>query len=225
MERGFRLFSNQEKESGMGYRVLVVEDEAVVAVGIRAMIQAAGHEVVGVARCGEDAVDVLAEMHPDVAVVDIKLPGIDGIETTRRLVKASGVVVLILTAYADAEFIEGAAAAGAFTYLLKPADTDTLKANIEIAIARASEFASLRKESEDTRSALETRKLAERAKHILMARLSMSEEDAFTHLRQKCRNQNKTMRQVSEEIISAEDSFMSVIEKDPPKKERIHTVS
>ncbi|MCX6346143.1 MAG: response regulator [Armatimonadetes bacterium] len=209
----------------MGYRVLVVEDEAVVAVGIRAMVQAAGHEVVGVARTGEDAVEMVAETYPDVALVDIKLPGIDGIETTRRLVAQSGVVVMILTAYADDEFIEGAAEAGAFTYLMKPADMDTLKANIEIAVARASEFALLRKESEDTRSALETRKLTERAKHILMARLAITEENAFTHLRQKCRNQNKTMRQVAEEIISADDAFMSVIEKDPPKKERVHTES
>ena len=202
----------------MGYRVLVVEDEAVVAVGIRAMVQAAGHEVVGVARCGEDAVEMAAETHPDVALVDIKLPGINGIETTRRLVGDSGVVVMILTAYVDAEFVEGAAAAGAFTYLMKPADTDTLRANIEIAIARASEFGLLRKEAEDTRSALETRKLTERAKHIIMARLAVSEEIAFTHLRQKCRNQNKTMRMVADEIINADEIFMGVVEKDAPKK-------
>lgn len=205
----------------MGYRVLVVEDEAVVAVGIRSMVQAAGHEVVGVARSGEDAVEMLEDIRPDIALVDVRLPGMDGIKTTKRLVEDGGLVVIVLTAYADDEFVEGAAQAGAFTYLLKPADADVLRANIEMAMARAAQFADLRKEVDDTRTALETRKLAERAKHILMERLSLSEESAFSHLRQKCRNQNKTMKQAAEEIIAADDSFMSVVQKDPPRKDRV----
>lgn len=204
----------------MGHRVMVVEDEAVVAVGIRSMAQEAGHEVIGVARSGEEAVLMARENRPDVALVDIKLPGMNGIETTRRLVEDFGTAVIILTAYADKEFIDGAALAGAFTYLLKPADVDALRANIALAVARAAEFAELRKEAEDTKTALETRKLAERAKHVLMERLSLSEEAAFAHLRQKCRNQNKTMRQSAEEIIAADERFLEIVEKEPPKKEK-----
>lgn len=205
----------------MGYRVMVVEDEAVVAVGIRSMVQAAGHEVIGVAHSGEEALEMLREIQPEIALVDIRLPGIDGIETTKRMVQESGIAVIILTAFADSEFIDGAANAGAFTYLLKPADSEVLRANIEMAVSRAAEFAVLRKEAEDTRGALETRKLAERAKHIIMQRLSLDEETAFSHIRQKCRNQNKTMRQAAEEIIIADQEFMTSVEKDPPKKDNI----
>src|ERR1035437_3758069 len=99
---------------------MIVEDEPVVAVGVVAMIQDAGHEVVGVAHSGEEALTMAAEHRVDVAVADIKLPGMNGIETTRQLVELHNIAVIILTAYADPEFIEGAAAAGAFTYLLKP---------------------------------------------------------------------------------------------------------
>ncbi|MHB9036164.1 MAG: ANTAR domain-containing response regulator [Armatimonadota bacterium] len=204
----------------MGYRVLVVEDESIVAVGLLSMIQEAGHEVVAVARSGEEAIEVAGETHPEVALVDIKLPIIDGIETTRRLVACGVNAVMILTEYADNDLIDGAASAGAFTYLLKPADAEMVRANIQLAAARAAEFAVMKKEAEDTKAALETRKQAERAKHILMARLSLSEEAAFAHLRNKCRNQNKTMRQVAEEIIGADEAFLGMVEKDPPKKDR-----
>lgn len=209
----------------MGYRVLVVEDEAVVAVGIRSMIQDGGNEVIGVAHSGEEALKMASEDRPDIALVDIKLPGMNGIETTKKLVKNHGIAVIVLTAYADQEFIDGAAAAGAFTYLLKPADTDALRANLELASARAGEFAVMRKEAEETKSALETRKLAERAKHILMERLTLNEENAFAHLRQKCRNQNKTMRQAAEEIIAADEAFLFVVEKEAIKKDRSPAIS
>jgi response regulator NasT len=195
---------------------MIVEDESVVAVGIRAMIQDAGHEVLGVAHSGEEGIAMVENRKPDVVVVDVKLPGIDGIETTRRLVEEYNTPVIILTAYADPEFIEGAASAGASTYLLKPVSKESLCANLELAVARAHEFAQLRREVEDMRAALEVRKLAERAKHVLMERLALSEADAYAHLRQKCRNQNKTMRQVGEEILAAHDSFMEGISSASP---------
>ncbi|MCE5197914.1 MAG: response regulator [Armatimonadota bacterium] len=204
----------------MGYRVLVVEDDPVVAVGIVSILQEAGHEVTGVARSGEEALEISASNSPEIALVDVKLPGMDGIKTTRKLVEQGSPAVIMLTAYADKNLVEGAAQAGAFTYLLKPADKETLLANLEIATARWSEFAELRKEAEDTRTALETRKLSERAKHVMMERLSWSEETAFAHMRHKCRNQNKTMHQVAEEIIAADEAFMGVIDKDPPKKDK-----
>lgn len=202
----------------MSFRVMIVEDEAIVATGVVAMIQDAGHEVIGVAHSGEEAINIAAESSPDIAVVDIKLPGIDGIDTTKKLVENYGTAVVIMTAYADPEYISASAEAGAFTYLLKPVTKEALCANLELAARRASEFADLRKEAEDVKASLEVRKLSERAKHILMERLSLSEMDAFTHLKQKCRNQNKTMRQVSDEILAAEEAFLAEIDKDPPKK-------
>lgn len=202
----------------MALRVMVVEDEAVVAVGVQSMVEDAGHEVVGIARTGEEAVRMAGETHPDLAVVDVKLPDMDGLETTRRLVTGGDTAVIILTAFADPEFVEGAAAAGAFTYLMKPVTMETLAANMRLAAARSAQFAELRREADDVRAALEVRKLSERAKHVLMERLQLNEADAFTHLRQKCRNQNKTMRQVSEDILAADEAFMAVVDKDPPRK-------
>lgn len=204
----------------MPFGVLVVEDEPVVAVGVVAMIQEAGHEVVGVARTGEEALELAAEKRVSVAVVDVKLPGMDGIETTRQLVERCNTPVVILTAYADPEFVDGAAAAGASTYLLKPVAKETLLPNLELAVARGNELSELRREAQDLKTALEVRKLSERAKHILMERLSLSEGDAFAHLKQKCRNQNKTLRQASEEILAADEAFMAEVDKDPPKKTR-----
>ena len=202
----------------MSFRVLVVEDESVVAVGVREMIQDAGHEVVGVARSGEEAISLAQQTRPDAAIVDAKLPGIDGIETTRRLVEQDHVAVMILTTDADPELITGAASAGAFTYLLKPINKEVLCANLEMAAARAAEFGELRREVDDVRTSLEVRKLSERAKHVVMRRLGLSEEEAFSHLRHKCRNQNKTMRETSEEILAADKAFTDVLSKDPPKK-------
>lgn len=194
-----------------------------MAVGVVAMIREAGHEVVEVARSGEEALEIAADKHPDVAVVDIRLPGIDGIETTRQLVEKHNIAVVILTAYSDPGFVEGAAAAGAFTYLLKPVTKEALWANLELAAARARELGELRKEAHDLRTALEVRKLSERAKHVLMGRLSLSEADAFAHLKQKCRNQNKTLRQASEEVLAADEAFLSEIDKDPPKRPRLES--
>lgn len=201
-------------------RVLVVEDEAVVAVGVVAMVQEAGHEVVGVAPSGEEALEIVRGASPDVAIVDVRLPGISGIETTRRLLEQHTLAVIVLTAYADPELVEGAASAGAFTYLLKPVVKEALVANLELASARATELSEAKKEAQDLQSALEVRKLSERAKHVLMARLSLSEADAFTHLKQKCRNQNKTLRQVSEEILAADEAFAAVVDSQAPKKAR-----
>jgi len=197
---------------------MVVEDEPIVAVGIRSMIEDSGHEVVAMARSGEEALALLDETHPEVVVVDVKLPGIDGIETTRNLVSRSDVGVIMLTAYSDPEFVEGSTRAGAFTYLLKPVTQEALAANITIAAKRAKDFAGLRKEAADTRAALEDRKLVERAKHVISMRLRLSEADAYAHLQAKSRNQNKTMRQVAEEIIAADKEFMLSVDKEPVRK-------
>ncbi len=205
----------------MGLKVLVVEDEAVVAVGVVAMVQEAGHEVVGVAHSGEEALQMAEETAPDAAIVDIRLPGISGIETTRQLTVKRGTAVIILTAYADVELMEGAVSAGAFTYLLKPVVKDSLVANLQLASARAMELNEARKEAQDLQTALEVRKLSERAKYVLMARLSLNETEAFGHLKQKCRNQNKTLRQASEEILAADEAFMAAVDKDAPKKARV----
>ncbi|MCE5324392.1 response regulator [bacterium] len=201
----------------MGCRVLVV-CEADAASSIRSIIEKAGHEVVGIAEGCEDAIELASQMHPDVSLVDMESPSVSGIDTTHRLIELGVEAVMIMSTQVDKEWIESAALAGACTYVRKPVDQESLCANIELVCARASVLAALRKEAEDVMVALETRKLSERAKHILMSRLSLNEEDAFTYLRHKCRNQNKTMRQAADEIIIADEAFLRAIENEPPKK-------
>ncbi len=202
----------------LGYRVLIVEDDAAASLAVRSIIEGAGYEVVGTASSGEEALTIAEELNPDVAIVDIRLPGMDGIETTRQLVERHNLAVMIVTAYADPEFVQGAARAGACSYLLKPVTKEALCANLEIAAARSNELMLLRQEAEDMKGALEVRKLSERAKHVLMSRLALSEVEAFAHIKQKCRNQNKTLKQVSIEILTAEEAFLQQIAKEPPKK-------
>lgn len=202
----------------LGYRVLIVEDDAAASLAVRSIIEGAGYEVVGTASSGEEALTIAEELNPDVAIMDIRLPGMDGIETTRQLVERHNLAVMIVTAYADPEFVQGAARAGACSYLLKPVTKEALCANLEIAAARSNELMLLRQEAEDMKGALEVRKLSERAKHVLMSRLALSEVEAFAHIKQKCRNQNKTLKQVSIEILTAEEAFLQQIAKEPPKK-------
>ncbi len=202
------------------YRVLIVEDDDVAGLAARSIIEDAGYEVVGTASSGEEALEIAEELCPDVAIVDIRLPGIDGIETARQLVEKHNLAVMMVTAYADPVFVQGAAQAGACSYLLKPVTKEALCANLEIAAARSNELMLLRQEAEDMKGALEVRKLSERAKHVLMSRLALSEVEAFAHIKQKCRNQNKTLKQVSFEILAAEEAFLQEIAKEPPKKTR-----
>lgn len=202
----------------MPYRVLVVENDGGGVFELCSIIEDAGHELVGRATCCEQAVEMAQVVCPGIALVSMELSGSDGIETARQLID-QGVAAVILTArQAGKESIEAAASVGAYTFLLDPVDPSSLLANIELTGARSSEFALLKKENEDAKAALETRKLTERAKHILMSRLSLSEDDAFSHLRHKCRNQNKTMRQVADEVIAADNTFLDAVEKEPPKR-------
>ncbi len=199
----------------MSYKVLVVEDDPVVAVGVASMVEDCGHELAGVAASGEDALVMAEETRPDVALVDVQLPGIDGIKTTSELVTRWNIGTVILTAFDDPQFIQGATDAGAFAYLLKPVTKEAMNANLHIAARRAREFTELRKEATDVRAALEARKLTERAKGVLMDRFSYSDADAFAHLRTKCRNQNKSMQEVAREIIEADESFLKAVDNRP----------
>jgi response regulator NasT len=201
-------------------RVLLVEDEPVVALGLQSMIRDQGFDVVGVAQDGQSGLDMIRSLKPDVAVVDVKLPVMDGLAMAKAAMTESPLPVVVLTAYADKEFVEEAARVGAFGYIVKPASADTLLPTIKMAVARFNELRDIRHESEENRQALETRKLVERAKYILMARLNLNEEAAFAHIRDKCRNQNKTMKETAIEILEADAIFMRSVEKAPLSKIR-----
>lgn len=184
-----------------GARVLIAEDEAIPRMGLREMLQEQGYVVVGEATDGQAAVDLARELRPDVVVMDIRMEPLDGISASRILTEERLAPVLLVTAYTDRELIEGAKDAGVFAYVAKPYTEVQLVPQIELALARFAEFQSLVKEAGDARSALETRKIVERAKGLLMQTQHMSEADAYRHIQRLSMNNRRTMREIAEAIL------------------------
>jgi AmiR/NasT family two-component response regulator len=186
----------------MGLRILIADDEAVVRMDLREMLEESGYEVVGEAGDGERAVELGEEKKPDLAILDIKMPKMNGLEAAEKLME-KGIATLILTAYADKEFIDRAKEIGVLAYLVKPFTKESLIAAIEMAMARFRELQELRKEVSSLREALEVRKLVERAKGLLMKHLGISEEDAYRYLQKRSMEYRKPMKEVAEAVIIA----------------------
>lgn len=201
-------------------RVVIAEEDVSVSQNLASALTSEGHQVIGTAADGEAAVLQVLEKHPDVVLVDIQLPGPDGIEAIRRITAERHVPVIALTDSCAPEALEQAADAGAMAYVHKPGTREDLCAALAISLRRFRDVASLSAEVQSLKDTLETRKFAEQAKGIIMQRLQMTEAEAYAHLREKCRNQQKTMRQAAIEIIEAEHQFLEVLSKDPPSKLR-----
>ena len=166
------------------------------------MLERAGFEVVAEARDGEEAVSLAAEHRPDLAVMDVKMPGLDGIEAARRMLEQRPLPIVMLTAFSESDLVSRAVEAGVFGYLVKPfRETDLLPA-IEAARARHAELTELRAESASLRDALESRKLIERAKGLLMDRESIGEAAAFQRMRTASQNTGKPLREIAEAICA-----------------------
>jgi len=186
----------------MGLRILIADDEAVVRMDLREMLEESGYKVVGEAGDGERAVELGNEKKPDLAILDIKMPKINGLEVAEKLMER-GIATLVLTAYTDREFIDRAKETGVLAYLVKPFSKESLIAAIEMAMARFRELQELRKEVSSLREALEVRKLVERAKGLLMKHLGISEEDAYRYLQRQSMEYRKPMKEVAEAVIIA----------------------
>jgi response regulator NasT len=186
-------------------RVLIAEDEALTRTILRVRIERLGHEVAGEAENGLQAVELAASEHPDLILMDIRMPEMDGIEAARRIMAENPCAIIFLTAFGDQDLVEQAGEAGAFAYLMKPFRKEDLAPAIEIAVARHRQSASQTAEIASLRDALETRKLVERAKGILMTRHGLTEDEAFKRIHFQARNQNKKMREIAESIITAAD--------------------
>ncbi len=184
-------------------RVMIAEDEELTRLMVRTQLEQLGYEVVGEAETGEDAVRVALQTKPDVVIMDIRMPVMDGIEAARQIVSEHPCAIVFLTAYAEEELVNQATAAGAYAYLLKPFRKQELSPAINVALTRFRELQAKDKEVKELQEALETRKLIERAKGILMDRLGLSESEAFRRIHFMARNQNKTMKEVSQSIITA----------------------
>lgn len=185
-------------------RVIIAEDESLVRVDLREMLTNLGYLVVGEAGDGRSAVNLTMELRPDLVVMDIKMPGeIDGIDAARILTEEELAPVLLLTAYSQRELVERAKEAGVIGYVVKPFQESDLGPAIEVALARFGQFKTLRKEVGDLKEALETRKLVDRAKGILMDTQGLTEAQAFRRIQKMSMDTRKPMKEVAEAIILA----------------------
>ena len=183
-------------------RILVAEDETIIRMDLRRTLEDAGFEVCAEARDGEEAVALAVEERPDLAVLDVKMPRLDGIEAARRILAERPIPIVMLTAYGQDELVSRAVEAGVFGYLVKPFREADLLPAIAAARARHAELAALREEADSLAEALATRKVVERAKGLLMEREGLSEQDAFARLRRASQVSGRPLKVVAEALIA-----------------------
>jgi len=184
-------------------RVIIADDESLIRMDLREMLLNLGYLVVGEVGDGRSAVNLARELRPDVVIMDIKMPDMDGIEAAKTLTEEYIAPVILLTAYSQRDLVERAKEAGVVGYMVKPFRESDLVPAIEVALARFKEFEALHKEVQDLQLALETRKLVDRAKGILMDTQSLSEAEAFRKIQKMSMNTRKPMKEVAEAIILA----------------------
>ena len=181
-------------------RILLAEDESIIRMGLRRILEEAGHRVVA-APDGRTAVKLARQTGPDLAILDIKMPGLDGLEVARQIYARRPLPIVVLTAYGDRELVEQAAGLPILAYLIKPVDEQELLATLEVVTARFAEQQHLVRQANDLEEQLEARKLVERAKGVLMQRESLDEKDAYLRIQRQARQERRTMRQVAEAIL------------------------
>ena len=184
-------------------RVIIADDESLVRVDLREALTEQGYLVVGEVGDGQSVVNMARELNPDVVMMDIRMPGLDGIEAARILTQEKIAPVVLLSAYSQRDLIDRAKEAGVVGYLVKPFRETDLAPAIELAIARFGEFRALEQEVGNLTEALETRKKVERAKGILMEKQNMTEGEAFRKIQKMSMNTRKPMKDVAEAIILA----------------------
>jgi two-component system, response regulator PdtaR len=183
-------------------RILVAEDETIIRLDLRGLLERAGHEVVGEARDGEEAVALARELEPDLAVMDVKMPHLDGIEAARRILDERPIPIVMLTAFDQRELVERAAEVGVYGYLVKPFREQDVVPAIETARARHGELLAVRAEADSLAEALVARKAIERAKGLLMQKESLSEGDAFARLRKASQVSGRPLVVIAEAVIA-----------------------
>lgn len=186
-------------------RILIAEDNDLVSLTLEEQLKGLGYDVVGIARSGTEAITLAHRLVPDLIIMDIRMPEMEGTEAAAVIRDQRPVPIIMLTAYADKETIRKAEAAGALAYLVKPVNENELPPAIDIALARFKDLQALRAEVVELQDSLEARKLIERAKGILMQRLGLSERDAYERLRQRARDKRAKMKDIAQAIIEAEE--------------------
>jgi response regulator NasT len=182
-------------------RVVIAEDETLIRLDLKEMLEEEGFTVVGEAGDGKTAVDLVAQLRPNLVILDVKMPVVDGITAAEQIVAQRGTAVVMLTAFSQRELVERARDAGAMAYLVKPFTKNDLMPAIEMAMSRHAEIVALEKEVSGLVERLEIRKLVDRAKGYLQTRFRMSEPEAFRWIQKASMDRRMTMREVAEVII------------------------
>ncbi len=187
-------------------RVIIADDESVIRTDLREMLTNLNYLVVGEVGDGRSAVNLARELKPDVVIMDIKMPDMDGIEAAKLMTQEKIAPVLLLTAYAQRDLVDRAKEAGVVGYLVKPFREQEIVPAIEIALARFGEFRELEKEVGDLQETLETRKIVDRAKGILMDTQGLTEQEAFRKIQKMSMNTRKPMKEIAQAIVLAQDA-------------------
>ena len=186
----------------MTIRVVIAEDEAIIRLDLKESLEEEGYEVVGEPGRGDEAIALVRELRPDLAILDIKMPGVDGLTAARTIATERICAVLMLTAFSQREIIEEARDAGALAYLVKPFQKNDLIPAMEVAIGRFRELQALDGEVDALGEQLESRKLIDRAKGILMDELGYKEQEAFTFIQRSAMSDRCRMRDIADRIIA-----------------------
>jgi response regulator NasT len=184
--------------------VVIAEDEAIIRLDLKETLEEEGYDVVGETGRGDEAVELVKEHEPDVAILDIKMPGLDGLSAAREIAGERRAAVLILTAFSQRDLIEQARDAGALAYLVKPFQRSELIPAIEVAIGRFQEMKVLYEQTQNLEDQLETRKVVDRAKGLLMDKFALPEGDAFSFIQKTAMQERMTMKSISEKIIAGQ---------------------
>lgn len=188
-------------------RILLADDEALIRLDLREMLTEAGHEIVGEAANGQEAVQLAQELHPDIVIMDVKMPVMDGLTAAQEITEAEIAPVLLLTAYSQQDIVARATEAGVIAYLVKPVREQQLFPAIEVAVSRFRAWQELGRELDELKESLATRKLVDRAKGILMTAHKMTEQEAYRKMQQFSMAKRISLKKLAEEIIAADEKY------------------
>jgi AmiR/NasT family two-component response regulator len=184
-------------------RIVIADNESIIRMDLKEILEEAGHTIVGEAVDGVKAVDLARKHKPDLVIMDIKMPEMDGITAAKMISNEKIAPVLLLTAFSQKEIVEKAKDSGVLAYLVKPVKEANLFPAMEIALSRFQEFAELERELEGVKNSLETRKILDRAKGILMDAYNLNESEAYRRIQQYSMSKRKSIREVAEAIVGA----------------------
>lgn len=186
-------------------RIVIADDESIIRLDLKETLQRMGHQVVAEAGDGRTAVELVRQHRPELVILDVKMPEQDGVDAAKEIANDRLAPVLLLTAYSQQDLVRRAMDAGVFAYVVKPFTESDLLPAMGVAIARFREFSTIAEEASNLSQALETRKLVDRAKGILMDKNGLREQDAFRRIQQQSMNSRKSMREIAEAIIIASE--------------------